>query len=81
MESHFVDQSKVFDETDEDQIEVDVDDDEEEDETLFDYTMNIDFVDYVPLPSSHVYRPPEHMTNLNLEEDEPSSNIFYRQYM
>lgn len=34
-----------------------------------------------PLPSSHMYCPPEHMTNLNLDEVKISSDIFYNSYM
>ena len=34
-----------------------------------------------PLPASHVYCPPQHMTSLNLGADEPSSDIFYNPYV
>lgn len=33
------------------------------------------------LPSSHVYCSPEHVTNLNFGEDEPSLDILYNPYM
>lgn len=34
-----------------------------------------------PLPSGHVYCPPQNMTNYNLGAKEPSSDIFYNSYM
>ena len=34
-----------------------------------------------PLPASHVYCSPQHMTNLNLGVDEPSSDIFHNPYV
>lgn len=45
--------------------------------------VNGDSVDHEqePLLLSHVYCSPEHMTNLNLDVDKPSSYIFYNLYM
>ena len=30
-----------------------------------------------PIPASHVYCPPQHMTRLNLGSDEPSTDVWY----
>lgn len=83
--SQIVDLSRVFCETgDDEQAEVDVvDEKEEEDELLVDQKVNYDTFDHEqePLPSFHVYCPPQHMTNLNLDADETSSNIFHNSYM
>lgn len=45
--------------------------------------VNDDTVDHEqePLPTRHVYCPPQHMTNLNLGANERSSNIFQNPYM
>lgn len=45
--------------------------------------VNDDTVDHEqePLPASHVYCPPKHMTSLNLGANEPSSDIFNNPYM
>lgn len=45
--------------------------------------MNDESLDneHEPLPLDHVYCSPEHMTNLNLNGDEQSLDIFYKPYM
>lgn len=84
-ESQFADQSQVFDKSSgDDHTDVDVvESEEEEDETLVDHMVNDDSIDHEheQLTSSHVYYPPDHMTNLNLEYDKPSSYMFYNSYM
>lgn len=83
--SQIIDPSQVFCETsDEEQAKVDVvDNEEEKDEILVDHMVNDESIDHKqqPLPWSHVYYLPEHMTKLNLGEDEPSLYIFYNLYM
>lgn len=85
QQSQIIDQSQVFNETnDEKQAKYDVvDEEEEQDEILVDYMVNDEYVfhEQEPLPTSHVYCPPKHMTNLNLGEEEPFSHIFYNSYM
>lgn len=77
--------SQVFCEIgDDEQAEVSVVDEEEgEDEILIDQMVDNDTVNHEkePLPHGHVYFPPQYMTNLNLDVDEPSSDIFYNPYM
>ena len=83
-----VDPSQDFkeeDESDEDNHpEVDVIDQEEEyDEAMIAFMVNDDAVDqeYELVPTSHAYDPPFHMTNLNLGEDKPASDVFHNPYM
>ena len=33
-----------------------------------------------PLPPSHVYNPPQHMTNMDFHDDETSNSVFYNLY-
>src|SRR4051812_45103979 len=77
-------QSQVIDTSVNEQDEVDVIDEEEEDlETEFDDMVNEksdDEQQTLVLPA-HVYAPPAHMSNLNLEGDEPSSDIFFTPYI
>lgn len=77
-----VDPSQVSEKTNDNHIEVDGID-EEEDETHVDFMVNDDSAhqEHEPLPMIHVYVSPVHMTNLNLEEDEPASDIFHNMYM
>ena len=83
-----VDPSQYFeeeDESDEDNHpEVDViDQEEEDDEAMINFMVNDDTADqeHEPVLASHAYDPPFHMTNLNLGEDEPASDIFHNPYM
>ena len=33
-----------------------------------------------PIPLTHVYNPPQHMTNMDLHDDETSNIVFYNPY-
>lgn len=59
------------------------DTEEEESEAQVDYMLNSNTEDDDQglLPSSHVHYPPQYMTNMNLNEDDPSLDIFYNMYM
>lgn len=50
---------------------------------MVDHLVNDDSIDNMqePMHDSHVYCPFEHMTCLNLGDDEPDTNIFYNPYM
>lgn len=60
-----------------------VDNEEEESEIHVDYMLNSNTEDddQEPLPLSLVYFLPQHVTNLNLNEDKSSSDVFYNPYM
>lgn len=83
-ESQSFDQSQVFKEsTEDDHTEVEgVDEEAEGEEEEVDHMVNNNTVSNVrePLHAEQVYCPPEHMTRLNLEGDEPGMNIFYNPY-
>ncbi|XP_058779636.1 uncharacterized protein LOC131653497 [Vicia villosa] len=77
-------QSQVIDSPVEEQAEVDViDEEEDEQETEVDDMVNEEYEDEQDISVSlgHVYEPHAHMTNLNLQGDEPSSNIFFTSYI
>ena len=83
-QSQVVDPSQDFKEEDEsnedNHPEVDViDQEEEDDEAMIDCMVNDDAEDqeHEPIPTSHAYDPPFHMTNLNLGDDVPASYIFH----
>lgn len=78
--SKIFDQSQIFDQA---KAEVNVvNNEEEESEIQVIFMLNNTKVDYQePLPPSNVYCPPHHMINLNLNEDDPSSDIFYILYI
>ena len=60
-----------------------VDDEEEEIETQVDHILNNNIEDDdhpTPLPLSHVYNLPQHMTNMDMHDDETSNNVFYNPY-
>ena len=67
------------------EVEVDVvDEEEEETEIQVDHMLNNDDEDDdqpPPIPPSHVYNPPQHMTNMDLHDDETSNNVFYNPYL
>lgn len=67
------------------EAEVDiVDDDEEESEMHIDYLLNTNTEDedhQALMSPRHVYYPPQHMIKLNLDDNEPSSDIFYNPHM
>ncbi|XP_058761084.1 uncharacterized protein LOC131634432 [Vicia villosa] len=56
---------------------------EDEHETEVDDMVNGESEDeqHISVPPDHVYEPPAHMTNLNLQGDEPSSDIFFNPYI
>ena len=66
------------------EAEVDVvDEKEEETEIQVDHMLNNDDEDDdqpPPIPPSHVYNPPQHMTNMDLHDDETSNSVFYNPY-
>lgn len=71
----------MFCETDDQQAEVNVPDDkEEEPEIMVDSMVNAE-EEEEPIPTSHVYCPPQHMTRLNLGSDEPSADVWYNPYV
>lgn len=80
----YLDEAEDID-ADEAEPEVDVVDDEEEKSEIqvsHFFNTNTEDVDNQALLSlSHVYCPLQHMTNLNLDDDEPSSDIFYNSYI
>jgi hypothetical protein len=42
---------------------------------------NIEVDDHpTSLPPSHVYNPPQYMTNMDLHDDETSNSVFYNLY-
>lgn len=46
------------------------------------WNNNIEDDDHrVPLPPSHVYCSPQHMTNMDFHDDDTSNDIFYDPYM
>lgn len=77
----------IEEEEDEDQSEAEinvVDEEEEESETQLDELLNNDAEEDdepEPVPPSQVYNPPQHMTQLNLQDDPSSTDIFYNPYM
>ncbi|XP_058776761.1 uncharacterized protein LOC131651108 [Vicia villosa] len=76
-------ESQVIDSLVDEQAEVDVVDEEEEaPEIEVDHMVNEESEDEqdVVVPPDQVYMPPVHMRNLNLDGDEPSSDIFYDPY-
>src|SRR4051812_23905888 len=83
QETHVV-QSQVIDPPVNEQDEVDVIDEEEDDlETEFYDMVNEESDDeqQTLVPPAHAYAPPAHMSNLNLQGDEPSSDIFFTPYI
>ena len=66
------------------EAEVDVvDEEEEETEIQVDHMLNNDDEDDdqpPPIPPSHVYNPPQHMTNMDLHDDETSNSVFYNSH-
>ncbi|KAI5394026.1 hypothetical protein KIW84_060931 [Lathyrus oleraceus] len=68
----------------EEEAEVDVVDEEEETEIQVDHMLNNDIEDDdqpSPIPPSHVYNPPQHMTNMDMHDDETSTSVFYNPYV
>ena len=61
-----------------------VDEEEEETEIQVDHMLNNDIEDDdqpPPIPHSHVYNLPQHMTNMDLHDDETSNSVFYNPYL